>query len=403
MAINRRQHALKIVAPALSPATQLTYADARQVLLDRQPEDPINCLRPRLMQDVARQFRAGFPGRILYAVKCNPDPNALRSLWRAGIRHFDVASLNEVQLVRELFPAARLSFMHPVKSRQAIRRAFYDFGVRDFVLDTPDELLKIIEETGASRQLTLFVRLGLPKGQAVCDLSGKFGVALAEAPMLLQQVRKVAAKVGICFHVGSQTMSPHAYQEAIELARQAAEASGVKIDVLDVGGGFPARYPGMEPPAYESFFTEISTAARAVPAFAKAELWCEPGRALVAAAGSVLVRVELRKGNALYLNDGTYGALMDASRLYNWRYPVRVVTPARHGEQMAFSFYGPTCDSYDHMQGPFMLPADVQEGDWLEIGATGAYGQAVRTHFNGFKADDVVLLADNPFAGNAGV
>ena len=352
MAVNRRQHALKLVAPALSPATQLTYADAQQVLLDRQPEDPINCLRPRLMQDVARQFRAGFPGRILYAVKCNPDPNALRSLWRAGIRHFDVASLNEVQLVRELFPAARLSFMHPVKSRHAIRRAFYDFGVRDFVLDTPDELLKIIEETGASRQLTLFVRLALPKGQAVCDLSGKFGIALADAPTLLQQARKVAAKVGICFHVGSQTMSPHAYQEAIKLARQAAEASGVKIDVLDVGGGFPARYPGMEPPAYESFFTEISAAARAVPAFAKAELWCEPGRALVAAAGSVLVRVELRKGNALYLNDGTYGALMDASKLYNWRYPVRVVTPGRQAEQMAFSFYGPTCDSYDHMQGP---------------------------------------------------
>ena len=403
MAINRRQHALKLVAQAPAPAAQLTYADARQVLLDRQPEDPINCLRPRLMQDVARQFRAGFPGRILYAVKCNPDPNALRSLWRAGIRHFDVASLNEVQLVRELFPAARLSFMHPVKSRQAIRRAFYDFGVRDFVLDTPDELLKIIEETGASRQLTLFVRLALPKGQAVCDLSGKFGIALADAPTLLQQVRKVAAKVGICFHVGSQTMSPHAYQEAIELARQAAEASGVKIDVLDVGGGFPARYPGMEPPAYEDFFTEIAAAARAVLAFAKAELWCEPGRALVAAAGSVLVRVELRKGNALYLNDGTYGALMDASKLYNWRYPVRVVTPGRQAEKMAFSFYGPTCDSYDHMQGPFMLPADVQEGDWLEIGATGAYGQAVRTHFNGFKADEVVLLADNPFAGDAGV
>ncbi|MDX2222703.1 MAG: type III PLP-dependent enzyme [Rhodospirillaceae bacterium] len=376
-----------------------------------KPEAPVQCIFPQAVRDQAKRFLDLFPGTVLYAVKCNPGVDMLRHMYAAGIRHFDVASLDEARLVRGLFKDAKLHFMHPVKSREAIRRA-YRMGIRDFSLDTASELMKIVEETKSARDLRLFVRLAVAGNAAAYDLSGKFGAAPSSAADLLRHARKVAAQVGICFHVGSQCMDPKAYTDAIGRAAEVAARAKVKVDILDVGGGFPATYPGMTPPALESFIDAIKAAAQPFVEQG-AELWCEPGRAMVAAAASMLVRVTLRKGRRLYLNDGTYGSLFDAGAL-GWRFPVRLVRPKKRGgdshksagslppsdKLVPFSFYGPTCDNLDKMKGPFLLPEDTQEGDWIEIGMLGAYGSTMQTRFNGFHSDTVATVWPDaaPFA-----
>ncbi len=366
------------------------FASAEEAVSVCGDDRPVHCLYPQRIAAAARAFRNGFPGTVMYAVKCNPTPAVLALLARAGIRDFDVASIAEIEAVRRAVPKARLYFMHPVKSRSAIRHAWLA-GIRDFALDSMAELAKIEEETGTT-DLDLFVRLGLPKGEAALDLSGKFGVYGDEAVALLRHARKRSRRLAVSFHVGSQCMTPRSFAAAIARVREVVDAAGIAIDSLDVGGGFPVAYPGMTPPALERFFVAIDEAVRA-HGFGDAPLLCEPGRALVAEGGSVLARVELRKGERLYLNDGTYGALFDAGAIA-WRYPVRLVRP--HNGSRAplrpFSFYGPTCDSLDAMPGPFWLPDDVNEGDWIEIGNLGAYGIAMRSRFNGFYSEHTVAI-----------
>jgi ornithine decarboxylase len=368
-----------------------------------KPEAPVQCVFPEQVRSQAQRFLAGFPGQVLYAVKCNPGPEFLRHMYAAGIRQFDVASIEEARLIKGLFPkGVGLHFMHPVKSREAIRAA-YKMGVRTFALDSVSELMKILEETKSAKDLNLFVRLAVSGNAAAYDLSGKFGAAPSVAADLLRHARKVAHRIGICFHVGSQCMDPAAYKAAIERAADVIGKAKVKLDVLDVGGGFPAVYPNMTPPPLENYMAAIIDAAAPLVAeggiAAGAELWCEPGRAMVAAGASMLVRVTLRKGRRLFINDGTYGSLFDAGAL-NWRFPVRLVRPmGRSGKNsstpntrlpseklVSFVFYGPTCDNLDKMKGPFMLPEDTQEGDWIEIGMLGAYGSTMATRFNGFHS-----------------
>ena len=368
-----------------------------QVVAADRPEEPIHCLRPAAVAATAHDFVQSFPGDVLYAVKCNPDPAVLRALWDGGVRHFDCASLPEVRVVRDMFPDAAIHFMHPVKSRGAIREAWARHDVRDFVLDSAAELAKILDEvaaTGVPGALGLIVRLALPKGGAKLDLSGKFGAAPEEAAALLRAARGRAETLGISFHVGSQCLDPLAWRDALALTGQLIAAAGVKIDVVDVGGGFPVAYPDQEPPPMGAFFAEIEAGFErlGLPA---ARLWAEPGRALVAAGTSVVVQVQARRGEALYVNDGVYGSLSDAGALA-FRYPARLIRPdgPACAETIGFSFFGPTCDSADVMHGPFMLPSDVAEGDWIEIGQLGAYGACLRTAFNGFDRARIVEVAD---------
>lgn len=375
-----------------------SFASVEDVVATIADDLPVHVLFPQAIERAAASFLTGFPGRVMYAVKCNPTPAVLAILARAGVRDFDVASIAEIEAVRRVAPAARMYFMHPVKSRKAIRHGWLA-GIRDFALDSEAELDKICEETGVAGDLGLVLRLGLPKGEAALDLSGKFGVAGAEAVALLRRARPVAARLAVSFHVGSQCMNPQAYARAIAAVRALVDEAGVAIDMLDIGGGFPVAYPGMEAPAPEAFFEAIAGAV-AAHGFGDLPLLAEPGRALVAEGGSVLAKVELRKGDRLYLNDGTFGALFDAGAI-GWRYPVRVVK-ARSGATaplVPFAFYGPTCDSMDAMEGPFLLPADIAEGDWIEIGHLGAYGIAMRTRFNGFYSDLTVAVGSREATG----
>ena len=369
---------------------------ARGIALAMRPVQPVTLVRPHAAARAARFFVEKFPGRSMYAVKANPSPDLLKILWANGITHYDVASLGEVRLVAATLPEAVLCFMHPVKAEETIAEAYFEHGVRVFSLDSLEELAKIMRATQGATDLTLCVRLRVSSEHSKLSLASKFGVAPDEAKELLFQARQAADALGICFHVGSQAMTPEAYAQAMERVRQAIVAAAVTVDVVDVGGGFPSAYPGMEPPALERYFETIHRAFESLPISYSAELWAEPGRALCAEYSSLIVRVERRRGNELYINDGAYGALFDAAHI-GWRFPVALLRePESTVRDMPFSFYGPTCDDLDHMAGPFLLPADVQAGDYIEIGMLGAYGAALRTGFNGFGAAETIVVDDEP-------
>jgi ornithine decarboxylase len=364
-----------------------------------RPEEPMHCLRPATVEATARGFVEAFPGDVLYAVKCNPEPATLRVVHAGGVAHFDCASIGEIALVRQMFPDASIHFMHPVKSRNAIREAWARHAVRDFVLDSAEELAKILHETAATdvaRELGLIVRLAMPKGSAVLDLSGKFGAPPALAAELLRAARPHAARLGLSFHVGSQCLEPLAWRDALGLTGAVIRNAGVAIEVIDVGGGFPVPYPDVEPPPLGAYIAEIEAGFDRL-GLPDAQLWAEPGRALVAGGASMVVQVQHRRGDSLYINDGVYGALADAGAL-GFRYPVRLIRPAAPLPSRAlvgYSFFGPTCDSADSMRGPFHLPADISEGDWIEIGQLGAYGGCLRTAFNGFDRARLVEVRDS--------
>ncbi len=353
----------------------------------------------------ARWFQTSFKGDVLYAVKANPSPWVIKTLAENGLTAFDVASVPEIELVAEHAPGSKMAFMHPVKSRTAISAAYFDHGIRTFALDTHEELAKILGATGNARDLNLMVRLAVSSEGSSYPLAGKFGVEPHEAPALLLAARRATQDLmGVAFHVGSQCMRPTAYQGAMSGASRALVRAGVFADVVDVGGGFPSIYPGMVPPSLADYIDSIDRGFAEMMVHETTELWCEPGRALVAESSSVLTRVDLRKGDALYLNDGSYGSLFDATHS-KWPFPVKLIREDGAGDAALkpFRFYGPTCDSIDHMPGPFWLPEDVGEGDYIEIGMLGAYGVAMATRFNGYGDLSQAELKDAPMASMYGL
>jgi len=387
---------------ALGLAAAPTGSRGAVAIAKSRPVEPVTLLRPHAARRAARFFVEKFPGRSLYAVKANPSPDLLQILWDSRVTHYDVASIGEVRLVHEVLPQAVICFMHPVKAEEAIAEAYFDHGVKTFSLDTAEELEKIVRATSKNgvpaTDLNLLVRIRVSSEHAKLSLASKFGADPREVSALLVAARQAADALGICFHVGSQAMTPAAFVEAMTRVREAIVDAAVTVDIVDVGGGFPSCYPGMEPPALETYFAVIHQAYEALPISYSAELWCEPGRALCAEYASVLVRVEKRRGDELYINDGAYGALFDAAHI-GWRYPVRLIREQQSQVRpMKFSFYGPTCDDLDRMAGPFELPGDTGPGDYIEIGVLGAYGCAMRTQFNGFGVTQSAIVEDEPMA-----
>jgi len=374
------------------------FASVSDLVRECSPERPVLCLRPHAASRAAAWFRENFPGTVVYALKANTAPEIIDALAGAGIDHFDVGSMPEIELAARI-PGARLFYMNPVKPRNAIARAYSEFGVRHYALDSEAELAKISTATGNAKDLVLFVRIAVSNRHSVIPLEGKFGIPADRAGELLIKTRQVAAQLGITFHVGSQALGTEGFAEALALTERTIRDAGVMIDKVDVGGGFPSRYAAAEPPPLETYMDEIKSSLQLLPVAKGCEMICEPGRALVAEAESVLVRVDARRGDHLYINDGAFGTLFDAAHS-GITYPARAVQ-TRSGERaelQPFSLYGPTCDSNDHMPGPYLLPGDIGEGDYVEIGQIGAYGRVLATGFNGFGNYDEAILLDEPMA-----
>ncbi len=391
------------VPTVASSTTQdlVRFPSIEALIKTARPAHSIHCMHPEKLHQAARMFVENFPGHSLYAIKANPDPYVLKKLHEAGINHFDVASLGEVKQVRDLFPDAHLAFMNPVKSREAIRAAYTTYGVRDFVIDTIDELNKIVEETDQAKDLLIVVRIAMPKGSAACALTGKFGCTPDAAIELLHAARAVAARVGISFHVGSQTLDPQSYADAIRKGGDILRRAGVKPDVFDVGGGFPVRGLGMDILPLTDYFDVIRKEIAALDLPETCEVWAEPGRGLSGDCSTLVVRVELRKGDLLYLNDGSFGNMFEVCSM-NWKNNATLFRLSRKGSGKApskksapFRFYGPTCDSVDYMAGPFTLPDDANEGDWIALEGMGAYMAASQSRFNGFYSDTKIEIVPN--------
>lgn len=373
-----------------------SYPSAAALIAQTNPDRPVLAARPHAAGRAARWFLKNFPGEVAYAYKANSSVFLLGALFGAGIRQFDVASLTELEDAVTI-PGVSLHFMHPVKSRNAIRRAYHEFGIKCFALDTEDELAKIVEETGGAKDLQLFVRIAVPAKNSRIPLERKFGVSGQKAARLLMKTRQAADELGITFHVGSQTMTPDAFVTAFDEVHKLIVKAGVVVDAIDVGGGFPSRYTDSEPAPLLSFIDTIRTGFEKLPVSEACRLICEPGRALVAEAESLIVRVDARKGNELYINDGGYGALFDAAHL-GFAFPVRLIgrDPGADERLVPFAMWGPTCDSIDYMKGPYLLPASTREGDYIEIGNIGAYGRALAGQFNGYGRYEEAILLDEP-------
>ncbi len=362
-----------------------------------QPGKPVYCIRRKSIQVASKFFQKKFPGEILYAVKTNPNKEVLKTIIQSGITKFDVASVEEIKVIKELDPNLHCSYMHTVKSRENIKEAYYKYGVKNFSLDTKEELIKILECTNNAKDLNLFVRVAVSNEHAEIDLSKKFGALTSEAMGLLRLAKANSKKVGLSFHVGSQCMHPISYSKGISEIGNIIKRTKIIPDYINVGGGFPTIYPDLVPQSIENYFEEIKNSLVKLKLEKMPEILCEPGRAIVAESGSTIVKVNLRKKQKLYINDGTYGTLFDAGTP-NIVYPARLITNGRviSKKLTSFEFYGPTCDSMDYMKGPFLLPNNIKENDYIELGQLGAYGLTFRTQFNGFFSDEIYEVEDNP-------
>lgn len=376
------------------------------------PTEPLYILHPDGVTKAARAFLTGFPGETMFAVKANHTAPMLDLLWQAGIRRFDVASIGEVRLIAAKFPEAKMSFMAPVRTHGAALEAITNYGVTDFSIDGWEELDKFVAETGLDKnrelaqRLRLFVRLIVPAKDAGIELNSKFGAHSQESAALMRKIADKGAQPALTFHVGTLYRNPQTYARAIAIAFATARAADIKLSVLDVGGGFPVPYPGIDAPPLGEYFWAIRNGLKEHAAGESVELLCEPGRALVAEGLSVLTQVILRRDDRLFLNDGIYHSLSEFN-LPDWtaRYPLQAFTKRAgkveevKGITQPFAVYGPTCDSLDMLKDirterPIMidLPVAIRSGDWISFGMMGAYSAALRTSFNGFYSDAYAIV-----------
>ena len=386
------------------------FETAKEAALTLRPDESIYCFRPDVLKEDAVNFMAMFPGKTAYAVKTNGEPIVLKTLAEAGITAFDVASPGEFAAVRAVAPDAEMLYMHPVKAQSDIKLALETYGIRVIAVDHEDEVTKLTRVVRAldidPGAMTVFVRVQT-RGSAAYDLSKKFGAGPAQAVELLQRLARTGYKVGICFHVGSQIQDPDTYDNALKSADWVRNRADVELAGLDVGGGFPAEYghdPNRKAPDMPSLSQLMSRLRGDIKewGFADMPLVAEPGRVIVARAFSLIVRVLLRKGRRLYINDGIWASLSD-SWTGKITLPARFIPdPAirnRNGKAeniVPFRVCGATCDSVDILSRPFWLPETVDTGDWIEIGNIGAYSMSLRTRFNGFYPDTFVEVA-TPF------
>lgn len=358
---------------------------------DAAPDDPVALYRPDMLARAAQHFQRGFPGTVSYAVKANPAPQILRGLVRSGITAFDVASIAEMQAVRQVLPTARLHYHNPIRSRSEIAQA-KAMGIASWSVDRASELDKLGD---LPRNSQIAVRLCLDRGGGAYDFGSKFGAAPDAAAALLQQVAGRGWSPALTFHPGTQCTDPASWADYIAACADISRRAGTGLAALNVGGGFPSVGVARAE-TLSAIFAAIGCAVTTHFPRNPPQLWCEPGRAMVADALWLLLRVKTRSGDTLYLNDGLYGALGE------WR---DMPIPASHlvidgsgqprlSAARPFTIFGPTCDSLDRVPGTWDLPNDIAEDDHILITGAGAYSLALVTAFNGYGTTGLLDLSN---------
>lgn len=371
------------------------FESVEALILAKQPRKPVYCIYPHVYRDAAEHFVGNFPGRVLYAVKANNHPLVISALHDAGVRHFDCASVQEVETALSICADSTCYLMNPVRFDGDARKAQRDLGVRHFMIDHRSGLGPLLEEIDASKSI-IFARMAVSHHSAMADLSSKFGAPPEDMPAILRMIREAGAEPALAFNVGTGVTEPEAYTYAMGIARDVLEQTPFPLRLLDIGGGFPRPYPGFVVPPLDEFFAAIRGIRHELPLSEDSEVLAEPGRGLSATGMSTITKVQLRKEDRLYLNDGMYGAFWELRFKGHVRYPARCCsmpkTSAPSGQLRSFRLFGPTCDSSDEMPGTVELPADIDVGDYIEFGSMGAYSLSGLTTFNGFHSKDVVTI-----------
>jgi ornithine decarboxylase len=377
-------------------STQEQFADVASLIRAERPAHPVYCIYPHIYREIAREFLDGFPGRVLYAVKANPDPTVIGLLSESGIRHFDCASLPEIELVDSLVEGATKYFMTPARIRGAAATAQEKHGVRHFVVDHMSGLDQLLKEIDPARSV-VFARMAVHHESAFEDLSARFGAPPEQMPGLLRAIRDSSAEAALAFNVGSSVTDPDAYRHAVSVTRSVLEQLPFRLRLIDVGGGYPKSYPDFVVPGLDLYFAAVTESVATLELQDDAEIFGEPGRALSAPGMSAVVEVLLRKDDHLFINDGMFGIFWLLRIDGPNGFPVRAY---RNGEPIAgetreFTVSGPTCDSTDTLPGLVPLPVDIRPGDYLEFGNIGAYSVGGRTDYNGFYSDRIVTITSD--------
>lgn len=386
---------------ALNVVSDSFYADARDVARVMQPEEAVFCFSAATLAARLKVFSDGFPGTVSFAVKSNPSKEVAAALAAAGLKHWDVASVQEMALVRSVAADAHFHYHNPVKSRAEITAAYHKYGCRRFAVDAREEVAKIAATAGPDRSLEMAVRFVLPRDRASSahDFSTKFGAPEHIAIELLQDIDRRGFVPVLTFHPGSQSRDSQVYVRHIEAAHRIAKAAGVHVGKLNVGGGFPMQYPLSRPAPLENFFTAIADAGtRYFGKGTEPELECEPGRGLVASSMSLLTRIKLvcSDGDDIFINDGVYGGLMEFMQVPELQPPYRVLRDGAvlEGTTKPWKVFGPTCDPLDVLPAKLDLPVCIQDEDYIEFGTLGAYGIATSTLFNGYGSHAVIPVGE---------
>ena len=344
----------------------------------------------RLLRQRLCAFESALPGvRPFYAVKCNSDQTVLSTVASHGAG-FEIASLGELDMLRSVGVDPRdVLYSNTVKPAAHVRGAF-EAGVWRFAIDSEGELDKIARCAPGS---AVYVRVRVDDSGSVFPLSRKFGAEAHHARALLQQAQHLGLQpYGLTFHVGSQCAATSAWVQAMasvgRLMRQLVK-DGIVLEMLDIGGGFPARY-GESVPSIEEIGVVVTRSIDELLPYRPTLVAAEPGRHLVAETAVMVAEVlgrEVRAGEDwLYLDVGAYNGLMETQQTVGqWRFPLWSSRPD-HGavEQVPFTVTGPSCDSSDTMFFGALLPITMAEGDRVFVGSAGAYTLSYASHFNGF-------------------
>lgn len=335
----------------------------------------------------AQEFKKLMPRvGIYYAVKSNNDPEIIKAL-DALVDGYDIASLGEFKQLRKLRIAPnRIVYSNPVKVPGHISETFQG-GVTHYAFDSVVEVEKLKQHAPGA---TVYLRVKVSDYGSKFPLSSKFGIDPMHAVALASAAEDAGLHVrGITFHVGSQSENPQVWEAAINMAGELISKlthAGFTIEFLDMGGGFPAHYEDLAPTIKGAAKVINKALDDHIPSHVR--VFAEPGRYLSANSSVMAATVICRENRGgvewLYLDVGVFQGLMEPLEMSDWKYPIFTEKHPR-GYKKSFVLTGPTCDAYDTIGLDYSLPSDINVGDRLYIGATGAYSLVYASHFNGFE------------------